>query len=262
MAASRVEILNDGGLRQDARRPYELRSTSFQLSTHPSSDGSSTATQGLTTVAVSVFGPREPRNRGLASHDRAVVSVEVGVVPWAAGAGARRTRGDKRLQEIGAAIRQTFEPVIMTHLYPRSEIAIHVQVLSADGGILPTSINATTLALIDAGISLLDYVSSISIGLHLLQPLLDLSQPEESDLPSLVIASLPSSGKITLAQMETRLHVDRFEEMLTLGVEACKVLKEEMDGVVKDRTERIVERRSVKVGGQGTGQGGEMVIDD
>lgn len=41
---------------------------------------------------------------------------------------------DRRLLEIGAAIRQTFEPVIMTHLYPRSEIAIHVQVLSADGG--------------------------------------------------------------------------------------------------------------------------------
>lgn len=62
--------------------------------------------------------------------------------------------------------------------------------------------------------------------------------------------------------METRLHVDRFEEMLTLGVEACKVLKEEMDGVVKDRTERIVERRSIKIGGHGTGQEGEMIIDD
>jgi exosome complex component RRP41 len=36
--------------------------------------------------------------------------------------------------ELGAAIRQTFEPVILTHLYPRSEIAIQVQVLAADGG--------------------------------------------------------------------------------------------------------------------------------
>lgn len=35
-----------------------------------------------------------------------------------------------------------------------------------------------------------------------------------------------------------------------------------MDGVVKDRTERIVERRGIKIGGQGTGQEGEMVIDD
>lgn len=40
----------------------------------------------------------------------------------------------RRLQEVGAAIRQTFEPVIMTQLYPRSEIAINVSVLSADGG--------------------------------------------------------------------------------------------------------------------------------
>ncbi|TYJ54425.1 hypothetical protein B9479_004935 [Cryptococcus floricola] len=259
MASSRAEILNDGGLRQDARRPYELRSTSFQLSPHTSSDGSATAQQGLTTVVVSVFGPREPKNRGLASHDRAVLSVEVGTVPWAAGGGARRTRGDKRLLEIGAAIRQTFEPVILTHLYPRSEISIHVQVLAADGGILPTAINATTLALIDAGISLLDYVTSISIGLHLLQPLLDLSQPEESDLPALVIASLPSSGKITLAQMETRLHVDRFEEMVTLGVEACGVLKEEMEAVVKKRTEKVVERMDVRVVGEATGG---MAIDD
>lgn len=146
------------------------------------------------------------------------------------------------MQEVGAAIRQTFEPVIMTQLYPRSEIFINVQVLSADGGILPTAINATTLALIDAGISLLDYVTSVSIGLHLTQPLLDLSAPEEADLPTLVVASLPASGKITLAQMETRLHVDRFEEMLLLGTEACAVLKDEMEGVVKRRTGEVVER--------------------
>jgi exosome complex component RRP41 len=117
-------------------------------------------------------------------------------------------------------------------------------------GILPSSINATTLALIDAGISLLDYVTSVSIGLHLTQPLLDLSAPEENDLPTLVFASLPGSGKITLAQMETRLHVDRFEEMLLLGVEACGVLKTEMDGVVKDRTGSVVERMTTALEAQ------------
>jgi exosome complex component RRP41 len=40
----------------------------------------------------------------------------------------------RRLAEVGASIRQTFEPVIMTHLYQRSEIFINVQVVSADGG--------------------------------------------------------------------------------------------------------------------------------
>lgn len=109
-------------------------------------------------------------------------------------------------------------------------------------GILSTAINATSLALIDAGISMLDYVTSLSIGLHLTQPLLDLSAPEESDLPTLVVASIPNSSKVTLVQMETRLHVDRFEEMLLLGVEACGVIKTEMESVVKARTRTVVDR--------------------
>nr|ODO01001.1 exosome complex component RRP41 [Cryptococcus depauperatus CBS 7855] len=259
MYSSRTEILNDGGLRVDVRRPYELRSTTFRLGTHPACDGSATAIQGLTHVQVSIFGPREPQNRAQVNHDRASVVVEVGIVPWVTGGGAKKTRGDKRLQEIGAAIRQTFEPVIMTQLYPRSEIAIDVQIVdSRCTGILPIAINATTLALLDAGISILDYVTSVSVGLHLKQPLLDLCQPEESDIPFVVIASLPTSGKITLAQMETRLHVDLFEKMLKLGVEACKVLKAEMDENVKRRTEQVVERMNIKVGG---GEG-SMTIDD
>ena len=49
--------------------------------------------------------------------------------------------------------------------------------------------------------------------------------------------------------METRLHVDRFEEMLMLGVEACGVLKLEMDRVVKERTTRVVERMDAVIRG-------------
>lgn len=109
-------------------------------------------------------------------------------------------------------------------------------------GILPTAINATTLALIDAGVAMTDYITSLSVGLHLTQPLLDLSSPEESDIPYLVVASLPGTGKVTLATLETRIHVDRFEEMLAVGVEGCKILKAEMEAEVKKRTGTMVER--------------------
>jgi exosome complex component RRP41 len=60
---------------------------------------------------------------------------------------------------------------------------------------------------------------------------------------------LPNSGKMTLAQMETRLRVDRFEEMLVLGVEACKVLKTEMEEYVKERTGKVVERMGLAIEG-------------
>jgi hypothetical protein len=63
------------------------------------------------------------------------------------------------------AVRQTFESVVMTHLYPRSEIDIQIHVLQSDGGALHVCLNATTLALIDAGIALSDYVCACSAGL-------------------------------------------------------------------------------------------------
>lgn len=92
---SRIEILNLAGLRHDNRRPYELRACAFELSPHPSADGSATATQGLTSVQASVFGPREPKQRALVSHDHASVVVDVGVAPWSQTGGRIRSRGDK-----------------------------------------------------------------------------------------------------------------------------------------------------------------------
>ncbi|KAI5451129.1 Exosome non-catalytic core component [Naganishia albida] len=251
MSSSRIEILNEGGLRQDGRRPYELRSTAITFTPHPTADGCATMQQGLTTVTATVFGPREPKAQTRPVHDRAVVNVEVGEAGWAS-QGGKRTRGDKRLTEVAAAVRDTFEPVILLNLYPRTEISIYLQVLGSDGGILSTAINATTLALIDAGIAMQDYTTSLTVGLHLTQPLLDLSGPEEQSLPHLTIAALPGTGKVSLATLETRVHVDRFEEMLRVGGEACRVLHEEMRGEVRRRTGRVVERMQM---GQGGGQG-------
>lgn len=46
----------------------------------------------------------------------------------------KKTKGDRRSTEISLVIRQTFESIILTHLFPRSQIDIFVQVLQADGG--------------------------------------------------------------------------------------------------------------------------------
>jgi exosome complex component RRP41 len=47
----------------------------------------------------------------------------------------RVSKQDRRAQEIALFIRQTFESVILCHLFPRSEIAIFIEVLQADGGV-------------------------------------------------------------------------------------------------------------------------------
>lgn len=40
----------------------------------------------------------------------------------------------RRLTELASALEDTFQPVVQTHLYPRSQIDIYVQVLQQDGG--------------------------------------------------------------------------------------------------------------------------------
>lgn len=143
-------------------------------------------------------------------------------------------------------IKSTFEPVIHTHLYPRSEIDIFVQVLQQDGGLLSAAINATTLALITAGISLFDYVCAVEAGVHATQPLIDLTTLEENDVPNLTTAVMPRTRKVTLVTLETRLHADRFEDIFKLACDAGEVVHKEMRKAVMARTASMV--RALGVG--------------
>ena len=93
--SSRVEILNDGGYRSDGRRQYELRDLSIDLSQQGTADGCCTIRHGLTEVLVTVFGPREAKMRSQTMHDRAVINVEMNVLPFSTGERRRRARADR-----------------------------------------------------------------------------------------------------------------------------------------------------------------------
>lgn len=79
----------------------------------------------------------------------------------------KRSKSDKRVLEIASALKQTFEPIIMTELYVRSQIDIYLQILQFDGGTVQICIcinAAATLAIIDTGIPMKDYVCACSAG--------------------------------------------------------------------------------------------------
>lgn len=103
---------------------------------------------------------------------------------------------------MAAFIRQTFEPVILTSQFPRTQIDIYLQIFQNDGGLLQSCINAATMALVDAGIPMLDYVCACSAGCIDKEPVLDLNNLEESaDTPELTVAILPRTGKVTLLEV-------------------------------------------------------------
>lgn len=188
-------------------------------------------------------------------HDRANINVELSVAAFSTGDRRKRSRGDKRILEFAATIKSTFEPVIQTSLYPRSQIDIFVHVVQQDGGLLQACINGTTLALMNAGIPMIDFVCAFSGGVHSTFPLLDLTQLEESDIPNVTIAVLPKTRKVSLVTMETRLHVDRFEEIFRLATDAGLVLHEEMKAAIMGRSRTLMNSVEFQRRGHGPGEG-------
>ncbi|KAH6663228.1 ribosomal protein S5 domain 2-type protein [Halenospora varia] len=220
-------------LRLDGRRWNELRRLTAQISTLPSADGSSYLEMGNT---------------------KAAVEVVIGVAGFA-GVDRKKTRGgrgDKRISELQTTIQQTFTPHLFTHLYPHSTITIALTILSSDGSLLAALINASTLALISAGIPQPSYITACTAGStssyssndESADPLLDLNLGEEQELPFLTVATKDEDEVVVLV-MESRCQVGRVEGMLAVGVDGCKQVRQVLDGVVRETGLKTLENAKI-----------------
>lgn len=143
----------------------------------------------------------------------------------------------RRTSEMSHTLATAFTPLLHTHLYPHSTITINIHILSQDGSLLAASLNAATLALIDAGIPMSDYLTAVtaaagpSTDSETSDPLLDLNGLEEQELPFLTIGTV--GGRVSVLVMETRVRMEKVEGMIAVGVDGCKRVREILDGAVK-----------------------------
>eukprot|EP00026_Physarum_polycephalum_P008728 Phypoly_transcript_08828.p1 GENE.Phypoly_transcript_08828~~Phypoly_transcript_08828.p1 ORF type:complete len:242 (-),score=20.15 Phypoly_transcript_08828:50-775(-) len=215
---SKLEFVSPEGYRIDGRKPNELRKIKSKLGIFSRADGSAYLEQGNTKVIAAVYGPREVTDRRKAHHDKAIINCEFSVSTFATSERRKRTKGDRRNMEIALIVKQTFEATVLVNLFPRSQIDIYIQVLQSDGGDKTAAINASTLALIDAGVPMRDFVCACAAGCIDGIPLLDLNYVEgTAGGPELPVALLPRTDGIVMLQMESRLPLDMFERVLQLA---------------------------------------------
>lgn len=231
---SRMELYSPEGLRIDGRRWNELRRFECRINTHPSSsDGSSYVEQGNTKVICTVQGPIEPSSRAQMNQDKANLEVNLTIANFSTFERKKRSKSEKRMVELRTTLERTFEQLILLHLYPRTNITINVQVLSQDGGMLAAITNSITLAIIDAGIAMYDYVSSVSCGLFDQSPLLDLNNLEETDVSSITVGVIGKSEKLALLLLEDKMPLDSLEKVLSIGIAGSHRIKDLMDMEVR-----------------------------
>ncbi|KAJ2168163.1 exosome non-catalytic core subunit rrp46 [Coemansia sp. RSA 551] len=130
--------------RPDRRDPTQIRALHCVLGQLNRVDGSAQFSAGDTSVLCGVYGPVDVKLYD-EKLDRAHIEVkfrpDIGVP----------TTKDKWVED---AVRTTFEREILGQLHPRTLVQINVQLCQGDGSVDAAAINATTLALIDAGIPL------------------------------------------------------------------------------------------------------------
>lgn len=81
-----------------------------------------------------------------------------------------------------------------------------------------------------------------------LDPLLDVSLPEEQELPFLTVATTSAPAvmtdgdeddmKVSMLTMDSKVHYTYIETMLAVGVDGCKQVREILDGVIKGSSRR------------------------
>jgi len=162
----------------------------------------------------------------------------------------------RRTQELQATIAKALAANLHVHLYPRSAIGISLHVLSQDGSLLAALINAATLALVDAGVPMTDYLvactagstATHSAGDEGADPLVDLNTQEEQELPFLTLATLGATDKVAVLVCETRVQVSRLEGMMASAADACKGVRTFLDRVVREKGHKMVTEGAIEKG--------------
>ena len=112
---------------------------------------------------------------------------------------------------------------------------ISVQVLQSDGGNYCASVNAATLAVIDAGIPMKDFVCACSASYINDTSVVDINYLEESSGgPEIIVAVLPKSEQIVFLEMNGRLHEDNLSKVIDMAVKGCKDVYGMLDRTVRD----------------------------
>lgn len=221
--------------RLNGRKPGELRPVVVKAGVIEQADGSALVSLGRTTAVAAVYGPAILHPRRLQLSDKTFLRTVYAMAPFSTTERVRPGRS-RRSTEICMVTRHALEPALFLEENPKAGIGVYIDILQADSGTRTAGINAASVALADAGISMRDLVTSVAVGKVDGEYFLDLEGKEEDvtkcDLP---VAYMPRSKKVTLLQMDGDISAKEVKELVNLAVKGCEILYEKQKQALKER---------------------------
>lgn len=224
--------------RLDGRKFDEARKIEAKAGVIPNADGSAMFKIGNTWAYAAVYGPRNLHPKFLQDPSTGILRCHYNMMPFSSSGDRVRPGGSRRSKEISLVTRKALEPVLDLKEFPNSVVDVFIEFPQTEAGSRCAGICAASMALADAGLLMKDLVAAISVGRVDDKLVVDLDYNEEdydgvvADIP---LAMMPSSGKISLLQMDGLISKEELKKVLEMGKKVCKDIYEIQKKALKDK---------------------------
>jgi len=138
--------------------------------------------------------------------------------------------------EISANLKGIMESVVIEDLFAGSQIDVYIELIQDDGGSYSACINATTLALVDAGIPMRDYVVACTGTMTHGVPMVDInSQERGSGCAEVTVAVLGQTNEIIALDLTQVLQHSYIEETIQEAIKGCMLVHKVLEEAVRHK---------------------------
>jgi len=231
--------------RFDGREYDETRKIEVKAGVIKRADGSAMFKIGNTVAYAAVYGPRELYPRFMQDPEKGILRCNYNMMPFS-GSGERVRPGpSRRAKEISMVTEKALLPVVDLGDFPNAVVDVFIELPQTDAGTRCAGICAASIALADAGIQMKDMVSAVSVGKVDDKLVVDLNYEEEAyeegpvaDIP---IAMIPSTGELTLLQMDGEIKKDELLKAFEIGKKTLLRINEIQKKALKEKFKLEVE---------------------
>ncbi|MDP4039266.1 MAG: exosome complex exonuclease Rrp41 [Candidatus Pacearchaeota archaeon] len=224
--------------RTDGRKADEMRKITAKVGIIPNADGSAMFSFGNTIAIAAVYGPRQLHPQHMQDSSTGILRVNYDLLSFSVD-DRKKPGPSRRSTEISKVTEWALLPALNIKEFQNTVIDVQIYIIQADASTRTAGINAASMALAHAGISMKNLVTSVAIGKIDKDLIVDVSYDEEhfdegegaTDFP---IAKIANTDEYTLIQMDGKIQPNLIKKSLEMADKACEKIYEIQKNALKN----------------------------
>jgi exosome complex component RRP41 len=228
--------------KREGRSNDETRPIIAKAGVIPNADGSAYFKIGKTAAYAAVYGPRNLHPKFKQDPEKGLLRCHYNMMPFSGTGNRVRPGQNRRAKEISMVTENALRPVLSFEDFPNSVVDVFIEIPEADAGTRAAGITAASIALADAGFAMKEMVAAVAVGKVNDTVIVDLDYNEEAwdgEVADIPVAMQPTTGEISLLQMDGKITPAQLDEAIGMVQDACKKINEYQKQALREKYEAI-----------------------